>query len=122
MHGLQTSMKYLNTLLTLFLITSPVTADDYKTSKLYTSVTLLYWCTYKEMPTSKEDILTVTDIDFSSQEITLDYYDWLMSLSYEIEDGELSIINESKVITDGINNSTVITKSSTNCEALKWRH
>ena len=121
MHGPYTSMKYLNALLIFLLVTTTVSADDYHTRKVYTSVTLLYWCTYKEMPTSKEDILTVTDIDFSSPKLTLDYYDWLMSLSYEIEDGELSIINESKVITDGINNSTVITKSSTNCEALKWR-
>lgn len=114
-------MKYLNVLLIFLLTTSTVSADDYYTWKVYTSVTLLYWCTYKKMPTSKEDILTVTDIDFTSPKMTQDYYDWLMSLSYEIEDGELSIITESKAISDGTNNSTLVSKSSTNCDALKWR-
>ncbi|MEJ2142842.1 MAG: hypothetical protein P8Y24_10905 [Gammaproteobacteria bacterium] len=112
-------MKYWFTLFLLLSSFSVVSADDRFTENIYTSVTLLYWCTYKKVPVNKEDIAKVAEIDFSNPKITIDLDEWLSLLSYEINGDVLTIINESKIIFDGKNQSSIVSKSSTKCDPRK---
>ena len=111
-------MKYLSIFIIFILSLSTVFASELYTNKIYTSVTLLYWCTYKEMPSSKEDIAKIADISGTNSKLKIDFDEWLESVSYEINGDELSIINDSKGITGGTYQSSVISKSSTNCAAF----
>lgn len=98
---------------------SIVLADDEYTTNIYTSATLLYWCTYNQVPTSKGDIAKVTTINYADSRLTIDLDDWLELFSYEINGYVMTIIKKSEVITDRKFRSTLISKSSTNCNSIK---
>lgn len=108
-------MKYLYTLFVFMLSFSSGIADDDYTNDMYISVTLLYWCTYKEVPSSKEEIAKVVDIYDSEQDLTMDLDDWLKSLSYEINGDEMTIIEKSKTFAGRNSQMTQTVKSSSNC-------
>ena len=112
-------MKYLYTLLIFMLSFSSALADDKYTNNIYTSYTLLYWCTYKEVPTSKDDIAKVTNVDYPDEDITIDLDDWLKSLSYEINGDVMTIIKESTVLTDRNYQTTLTSTSSSNCNSIE---
>lgn len=104
------------------LLSMPVSAADRYTDSVYTSATILYWCTYKKIPSSKKDLsklskgyLLDTEID---PELELDYNIWLDSLSYNIENNELVLIKQSKVVTGGNFQSTLTSESRSNCKSL----
>lgn len=104
----------------LFLWVTPfVSAGDFYTHKIYTSVTLLYWCTYKEVPVSKVQIAKVARVDSSNPKYTIDLDKWLSTLSYEINGEVLTIIRESNVITNGKIQRSVTSSSSTKCDPRK---
>ena len=84
-------MKYIYTLLILILTQSSVYADDEYTDNIYSSVTILYWCLYKDIPKNKSDISKVTDIDEPNKNITMDFDEWLKTLNYKIEDDVMII-------------------------------
>ena len=108
-------MKYLHTLfLFTFSLLSAFADDDY-TNNLYTSATLSYWCAYKELPSSKEEIAKVTKIKDHDANITIDFEDWLKTLSYEINGDVLTIIRKSRSMAKQNSQVTVTTKSSSNC-------
>ena len=93
-------------------------ADDH-TKDMYISATLLYWCTYKEVPASKDEIAKVTNIFDSEPDITQDLDDWLKSFSYEINGDVMTIIEESKTFVGRNNKITQSIKSSSNCHLQK---
>ena len=97
----------------MFLLPALVSADDKYTNNFYTSATFLYWCTYKKIPTEKNDITRLVDISSAEKKLTINLDDWLSALTYEI------LINKSKVVTGGQFHSTLTSTSSTNCNRIK---
>lgn len=112
--------NYFYTLLVcMFLLPALVSADDKYTNNFYTSATFLYWCTYKKIPTKKNDITKLVDISSAKKELTINLNDWLSVLAYETNGDKLTIINKSKVVTGGQFHSTLTSTSSTNCNRIK---
>lgn len=109
-------MKILLILIIFIQHVSLASANERQTNNLYTSVTLLYWCTYKEMPTGNEDILKISDIFSTESELSIGFDDWINSVSYEIKGNELVIINSSKTISSHKYQTSTISRSSTNCD------
>jgi hypothetical protein len=106
-------------LASMFLLPALTNADDKYTNNFYTSATFLYWCTYKNIPTSKKDITKLVDIGSARKELTINLDDWLSALAYETNGDKLTIINKSKVVTGGQFHSTLTSTSSTNCDQMK---
>ena len=108
-------MRYLYTALVFMLSFSSGIADDEYIKDMYISATLLYWCTYKEVPTSKDEIAKVTNIFDSEPDIATGLDDWLKSFSYEMNDDVMTIIEKSKTFVGRNNKITQTVKSSSNC-------
>ena len=85
-------MKYLSAILIIIIFLSPVAADEEYTDMIYTSVTLLYWCIYKDVPKNKKEISKVTCLDEPNKKITIGFDEWLSTLSYKIDGDVMTII------------------------------
>ncbi|MGD8525797.1 MAG: hypothetical protein PVJ63_06085 [Thioalkalispiraceae bacterium] len=114
----QAAIGVASLLVSLFAFSAAFAINDYERN-LYVSATFLYWCTYKQVPTSQQDVARVTDVMDANPNLIMGYNDWLDALSYEINDGELTLINKSSVFHDGRNHSTLTSQTSTNCAAMK---
>ena len=91
-------MKYILAILIFITSLSPSVADEEYTNMIYTSVTLLYWCIYKDTPKNRTDISKVTDLDEPNKNITIGFNEWLSTLSYKIEN-EVMIITRKNTIS-----------------------
>ena len=103
-------MKYTYIILIFILSQSSVVADDKYTNNIYTSVTLLYWCTYKEVPKNKKDISKVTNIDEPNKNITISFNDWLSELTYRTNDNVMVIANGNRTSTSNCDSIEIIKK------------
>ena len=68
------------------------------------------------MPTSVEDISTVTNVHNHDSFITLDYDAWLDFISYKINGDQLTIIKSSKEVQGRRFQSAYTSTSSTSCK------
>jgi len=84
-------MKISTAVSALILSINPVVADEEYTDMVYTSVTLLYWCVYKEVPKNEIDISKVTNLDEPNNKITVGFNKWLKTVSYTIDGDEMII-------------------------------
>ena len=105
------------------LATSPVLANERYTDNVYTGAVFSYWCTYKEVPTSKIEISRIenghlldTDID---KDLELEFDIWLDSVSYRINGNKLTLIKQSKVFASDKFQTTLTSESSSNCKSLE---
>ena len=97
-------------------------ADENYTDTVYTAATILYWCTYKNIPTGKKDISKLSkgyllDIEVDP-DLDLDFDIWMDSISYRIDNDELILIKKSKVVSAGKFQSTLTSESRSNCKSL----
>ena len=99
-------MKKLSATIIFILSLSPAAADEEYTDMIYTSVTLLYWCLYNDVPKNKKEISKVTNLDEPNSKITIGFDEWRKNLSYKINDDVM-------IITKG--NTT----SKSNCASVE---
>lgn len=103
-------MKYLSAILIFILSLGPVAADEEYTDMIYTSVTLLYWCIYKDVPKNKKEISKVTNIDEPNDKITIEFDEWLRSLSYKIDGKVMTITKGQSTSTSNCDSVEIIKK------------
>ena len=103
-------MKYLSAILIFILSQGPVVANEEYTDMIYTSVTLLYWCIYKDVPRNKKEISKVTNPDKPDNKITIEFDEWLRSLSYKIDGDVMTITNGQTTSTSNCDSVEIIKK------------
>ena len=101
-------MKYFCAFLIFVLYQPPVVADDKYTNDIYTAVTLLYWCIYREAPKNENDISRVTNIDEPNENITIHFNDWISELSYTVNGDVMKIKNGNTTSTSNCNSVEIV--------------
>lgn len=75
-----------------FMAISPwLYADDEYSDEVFTAVVFMYWCEYKKVPISLDDLSKVTDVNSNDPRITLNLEEWLKSAKFHTKGEELSI-------------------------------
>ena len=100
-----------------------VIADDRYTDTIYTAAVFSYWCEYKKLPKSNEQLTEIekgylVDTEANTN-LELDYETWLEAVSYNIDGNELTLIKQSRVVTGSKFQSTVTSQSKSNCGSLQ---
>lgn len=112
MAGVRFMRNLLSAIVLCALAPYPVSADEQYTDIIYTSVTMLYWCTHKEMPKNKSDISKVTNIDEPNEQITKEFDEWLGSISWKIDGEVLKIVRGSTTSISNCASVEVIEKKT----------
>lgn len=89
-------MKKLLLPIVSWFVISPIFANDTYSNMVYTASSFMYWCEFKEVPESSDDLAKVTNINEPNQQITISPETWFSSVKMNVKGEELQVIRTSE--------------------------